>query len=126
MVYLQLGCHKDVKAGRRGPPENGSAHHTVIRGPRYTTHAVGTVGDLVNITTIHSSSLDSDRGSNKMEVFLSELARKRYSPRLNDCATRPISSEQWVPAYLETSQSRTQSITLSKTKPYGDETCLHT
>ena len=32
---------------------------------------------------------DSDRGRNNMEVFLSELARKGYSPRLNDGATRP-------------------------------------
>ena len=54
--------------------------------------SVRTVGDLVNITRIHSSSLDCDRGRNNMEVFLSELARKEYTPRLNDCATRPSSN----------------------------------
>ena len=45
--------------------------------------------DLVIMTTIHSGSLNSDRWRNYMEVFWSELARKGYSPHLNDCATKP-------------------------------------
>ena len=42
--------------------------------------SVHPVSDLVHITTIHASSLDSDRGRSKMEVLLSDLAHKGYSP----------------------------------------------